>query len=80
MVTIKVRATGSYLIEGDLSQVRLIDHEGNPIPIPPGRNNIALCRCGASANKPFCDSSHKRTGFMQPENQQPAAPPESHGV
>ncbi|MBI3817129.1 MAG: CDGSH iron-sulfur domain-containing protein [Planctomycetes bacterium] len=28
-----------------------------------GRDAIALCRCGASANKPFCDGAHRSSGF-----------------
>ena len=59
-VTIKARANGPYKVEGP---VRVIDAEGNEFEIPPG-DAIVLCRCGQSANKPFCDSSHKRVGFV----------------
>jgi CDGSH-type Zn-finger protein len=66
-ITIKVRATGAYLIEGDRSEINLVDHEGNPIPIPEGKKNIALCRCGASTTKPFCDGTHSEVGFLAAE-------------
>ncbi|MFI5312037.1 MAG: CDGSH iron-sulfur domain-containing protein [Gemmatimonadales bacterium] len=62
-VEIKVRKNGAYLVTGDVS---LVDHTGVPIPIPVGKPNIALCRCGQSAKKPFCDSTHKTCGFVDP--------------
>jgi len=59
-VTIKARANGPYKVEGP---VRVIDAEGNEFVLPPG-SGIVLCRCGHSQTKPFCDSSHKRVGFV----------------
>jgi CDGSH-type Zn-finger protein len=58
-VTIGVRANGSYKVTGP---VTIVDAEGNEFELPEG-SAIALCRCGHSQNKPFCDSSHKRAGF-----------------
>jgi CDGSH-type Zn-finger protein len=58
-VEIKVRDDGPYKVTGP---VRLIDAEGNELTPPPGEN-IALCRCGHSASKPFCDGSHRDAGF-----------------
>src|ERR1700729_1028155 len=43
-------------------------------PVPAGRKTVALCRCGKSANKPFCDGSHTRTGFRAPGHALAGAP------
>jgi len=51
---------GPYLVRGE---VKLFDSSGNPIELS-GKPSIALCRCGHSENKPFCDGSHKRVGFQ----------------
>ena len=63
-VTIKARANGPYKVEGP---VRVIDAEGNEFVLPEG-SAVVLCRCGHSANKPFCDSSHKRVGFASDDS------------
>jgi len=57
-VELIVRRNGSTLVVGD---VVLKDQDGNVI-VPP-KTPFALCRCGASRNKPFCDGSHKRINF-----------------
>jgi CDGSH-type Zn-finger protein len=59
-VTITVRANGPYRVVGP---VRVIVAEGNAFELPEG-DSIVLCRCGHSANKPFCDKSHRRVGFV----------------
>jgi CDGSH-type Zn-finger protein len=42
----------------------VLDHLGNAFELPTGKETIALCRCGHSKNKPFCDGSHKQVGFQ----------------
>ncbi|HWV86933.1 MAG TPA: CDGSH iron-sulfur domain-containing protein [Capillimicrobium sp.] len=59
LVEIKVRDHGPYKVTGP---VRLVDPEGGVFEVPEGRA-IALCRCGHSQTKPFCDASHKAAGF-----------------
>lgn len=56
---VTVNNNGSLRIEGDFS---LQDAEGKEFGLG-GRTIISLCRCGHSANKPFCDGSHKPSGF-----------------
>ena len=62
-VTITVRENGSYKVQGP---VRLLDPDGNEFELPQG-TAIALCRCGHSASKPFCDGTHRKVGFKGPE-------------
>jgi CDGSH-type Zn-finger protein len=69
-VVIKVRENGPYAIDVTTGDFILIDHEGNPIEIPPlkpGKSTVTLCRCGASVTKPFCDGTHSRIGFRAAE-------------
>jgi CDGSH iron-sulfur domain-containing protein 3 len=61
-VTIKVRESGPYLVRG---KVTLTDADGNFYAVE--GPNIALCRCGGSQTKPFCDGSHKGNGFEATE-------------
>jgi CDGSH-type Zn-finger protein len=63
-VTIKVRDNGPFLVEGPIT---VVDAAGNRYQIPADKPAIALCRCGQSKNKPFCDGSHKTCNFMAAE-------------
>lgn len=56
-INIEIRENGPLIVTG---LKRLISAEGEAIEV---KENIALCRCGESGNKPFCDGTHKRTGF-----------------
>ena len=49
-----LRMTGNFVIK---------DGQGKEFDLA-GRTAISLCRCGQSANKPFCDGAHGRTGFQ----------------
>lgn len=59
-VVIKIRENGPILVTGP---VILTDHLGRKYDTG-AQDNIALCRCGHSQKKPFCDGSHKATGFV----------------
>ena len=61
---VRCRPSGPLVIEGP---VTVIDHNGNPFPLNPAKPVTALCRCGQSKNKPFCDGSHKTCGFVAEE-------------
>jgi len=56
-ITIQVRDNGPYLIRGGAV---VNDADGNTYEI---KDVIALCRCGLSNTKPFCDATHKAAGF-----------------
>ena len=64
---IKVRKNGPYLVDVSQCPVELTDAYGNKYDLT-GKQNIALCRCGGSVNKPFCDGTHSKMGFQGAES------------
>jgi len=60
MSTIKIRPNGPYHVIGPLT---LIDPTGAEITVRTGEQ-VFLCRCGASNDKPYCDGSHKKNDFQ----------------
>ena len=54
---------GPFLLTG--GRFRLVDADGDEFPVD--KEAIALCRCGASTKKPFCDGTHSRVGFEAAE-------------
>ena len=65
-INVTARKNGPYLVAGDLHEIELLDGEGNKYDLA-GKQTIALCRCGASVNKPFCDGTHSKIGFQAAE-------------
>jgi len=63
MTTIRLRPNGPYVVEGD--DARVVDWNGAEYRIE--RRPIALCRCGGSTKKPFCDGTHSKIGFQAAE-------------
>jgi CDGSH-type Zn-finger protein len=71
-VKVTVRPNGPFRVEGP---IKLVDAEGGEWNLT-GKPAISLCRCGASANKPFCDGSHNKIGFQSTEIAPSVAPAE----
>lgn len=69
-VSIKTRENGPLLVTGP---IQLIDHLGQEYNLA-GMENVALCRCGQSEKRPFCDGSHRSCGFIAGETAIPADP------
>jgi CDGSH-type Zn-finger protein len=63
-VVIKVRENGPYKVTGP---VRVVDVDGNEYELADKGEAVALCRCGGSTTKPFCDGTHSRIGFEAAE-------------
>jgi CDGSH-type Zn-finger protein len=65
-VTITAYEDGPLLVRGP---VTFRTQDGDVIDT--GRATVALCRCGKSASKPFCDGTHKVAGFRAPADPDP---------
>ena len=57
-VEMKLIQDGPVMVKGECV---ITDGQGNPVGTK--EETFFLCRCGASANKPFCDGGHKRVAF-----------------
>jgi CDGSH-type Zn-finger protein len=66
-VTIEARPSGPYVVTGS---IELRDTNGNVLPT---QTRAVLCRCGASASKPFCDGTHSKVGFQAAAQAVPAS-------
>ena len=72
-VTVRCRLDGPLVVElpPDAEtlgvHLRVTDHLGNEYPIPAQKKAVALCRCGETKTRPFCDGTHKTCGFKADE-------------
>jgi CDGSH-type Zn-finger protein len=77
-VTLTLYRDGPIVLRGPFT---LRDQEGTAIDV--GRRTVALCRCGASRRRPFCDGTHKIARFTAPfgdDRSSVAAPPAPRGA
>jgi CDGSH-type Zn-finger protein len=70
-LVIRCRENGPLVLP---AQFTIVDHQGNAFPLPQGKELVALCRCGQSRNKPFCDGAHRQCEFKAAERASPLAP------
>lgn len=56
-VKIQIRPDGPYLVQGEFTLILEDGQEVQPV-------KAALCRCGGSVTKPYCDGTHSRIGFQ----------------
>lgn len=62
-MVISTYENGPFLVTG--GRFRVVDAEGEDFPVE--KETVALCRCGASTKKPFCDGTHTKVGFRAAE-------------
>jgi CDGSH-type Zn-finger protein len=63
-VTITAKKNGPYRVDAtDGVEIKVVDADGKAFDLQ-GKTAFSLWRCGHSANKPFCDGSHKTVGFQ----------------
>ncbi len=66
-VTITVRKNGSLRVDDPNGVIEMVGADGNKYDLT-GKTGFSLCRCGASANRPFCDGSHHKIEFQAPDS------------
>ncbi len=65
-VKITIKRNGPYRVEAPEGAIKLVDADGNEYDLR-GKTAFALCRCGGSVTKPFCDGTHSKIGFQAAE-------------
>jgi len=65
-IHIRIAKNGPYEVSGDLAELDLKDSNGHAYDVA-HQKRVALCRCGASTTKPFCDGQHSKIGFQAAE-------------